>query len=330
MMEPFARTLRLTAATLAVVLFCSAGVVGAQTLPAAPATPIAQPLGAGNAALAPTIAQAQDYRIRQGDDVTVAVYGEPTLSPLTPLRVLPGGTISVPLAGEVAVAGLTSAAASRAVEKKLRVYLRNPRVTVAVAQVGLVEALMLGNLKTPGKYALSAPTKLTDAIAAAGGLGTVDGDLPDARLESPTGTIRTISLQRLLHDGDTSLNVQIASGETVYIASPIVFNVRVIGAVDKPGDVLLHEGDDLAMAIARAGTTTNSAADLNHIVVTRTDPSGKAVAQQVNLYEILKQGDLSHDVKMQKNDLVYVPQSGRRDGQRAFDPLAILRHFVGF
>ncbi|GAC1405358.1 MAG: hypothetical protein NVSMB64_10090 [Candidatus Velthaea sp.] len=284
-----------------------------------------------DAANEPTIPQSADYRIRQGDDLNLAVYGEPTLSPNGVLRVLPGGSIAVPLIGNVKVAGMTTAGASRSVASKLRRYLRDPKVTVAVVHVGLVEALILGNVKSPGKYVLSPPTKLTDVIAAAGGLGPTDGDLPEARLEDPDGSIRKISLQRLLHDGDTSLNLKMGSGEIVYIPSPIVFSVRVIGAVDKPGDVSLHEGDDLAMAIARAGTSTNSAADLNHVVVTRTDPvSGKAIAREVNLYEILKQGDLSHDIKMEKNDLVYVPQSGRRDGQRAFDPLSILRRFVGF
>jgi len=302
----------------------------APMFPSTAATPAAQPPGAGELSTEPMIQQSVDYRIRQGDDLSLAVYGEPTLSPATPLRVLPGGGVAIPLVGNIKLAGMTTGAASRAVAAKLRHYLRDPKVTIAVAHVGLIEALILGNVKTPGKYTLAPPTRLTDVIAAAGGLGLTDGDLPEARLEAPSGAMRKISLQRLLHDGDTSLNIPVVSGETVYIPSPVVFTVRVIGAVDKPGDVTLHEGDDLAMAIARAGTSTNAAADLNRVVVTRTDASGKAVAQQVNLYEILKQGDLTHDIKMQKNDLVYVPQSGRRDGQRSFDPLSILRRFVGF
>lgn len=292
--------------------------------------PVNQPSDVTNPALEASIPQKAEYRIRQGDDLSLAVYGEPTLTSTTPLRVLPGGSIAIPLVGNINVAGLTTQAASRAVAQKLRHYLRDPKVTIAVAHVGLVEALILGNVKAPGKYTLAPPTRLTDVIAAAGGLGPTDGDLPEARLETADGTVRKISLQHLLHDGDTSLNIPMGSGEVVYIASPITFMVRVIGAVDKPGDVTLREGDDLAMAIARAGTSSNAAADLNHVVVTRIDGSGKAVAHQVNLYEILKQGDLSHDIKMEKNDLVYVPQSGRRDGQRSFDPLGLLRRFLPF
>ncbi|GAC1306444.1 MAG: hypothetical protein NVS2B3_05950 [Vulcanimicrobiaceae bacterium] len=322
---------RLTVCALAALASIGAPLASsAQALPVGAATPApTQPIGAGDTSMEPTIYQSADYRIRQGDDVTIAVYGEPTLSPGTPLRVLPGGRIAIPLVGNVNVAGLTTGAASRAISTKLRRYLRDPKVTVAVAHVGLVEALILGNVKTPGKYVLSPPTRLTDVLAAAGGLGPTDGDLPDARLQTPTGAVRTVSLQKLLHDGDTTLNTTLASGETVYIPSPVIFMVRVIGAVDKPGDVSLHEGDDLAMAIARAGTATNTYADLNHVVVTRTDSSGKAVAHQVNLYEILKQGDLSHDIRMQKNDLVYVPQSARKD-QNGFNPLGLLRRFVGF
>jgi protein involved in polysaccharide export with SLBB domain len=90
-----------------------------------------------------------------------------------------------------------------------------------------------------------------------------------------------------------------------------VFNVIVSGAVDKPGDVALHEGDDVAMAIARAGASTAANPDLNRVIVRRTGLDGTTQTFNVNLYPILKDGDLSHDVKMQKGDLVFVPQAGK-------------------
>jgi protein involved in polysaccharide export with SLBB domain len=172
---------------------------------------------------------------------------------------------------------------------------------------------VLVNVKTPGKYVLPPPTRLTDVIAAAGGLGLTDGTYPDARLEYPDGTISTVSLQKLLRDGDVSVNSFVTSGETVYVPSPTLLQVEVIGAVDKPGDVLVREGDDVAMAIARAGTATQQQADLSHVTVSRNGPNGAKIVSNVDLYKVLKDGDTSHDIVMQKGDVVYVPSSPKRE-----------------
>jgi len=263
--------------------------------------------------LDPTVQSSSDYRIRQGDEVALTVFGEPTLSPTQPLRVLQGGTIAVPLAGNVMIGGLTTSAASDAVARKLRKYLRDPKVTVAVVAVAPIEALVLGNVKTPGKYTLPPPTRLTDVIAAAGGLGPTDGSFPDARLEYPDGTVATVSLQKLLRDGDVTVNSVVTSGETVYVPSPNLLQVEVIGAVDKPGDTLVREGDDVAMAIARAGTATQEQADLSHVTVSRNGANGAKVVSEVNLYKVLREGDTSHDVVLQKGDVVFVPSSPKRE-----------------
>jgi polysaccharide export outer membrane protein len=290
-----------------------------------PAFAQAQPISAYPAEEA-TVQSPLNYRIRQGDEVNVTIFGEAALTPPGPLRVVQGGTISLPFAGEVVVGGLTTGQASVAIEHKLLKYLRQPHVTVAIFSVGPVEALVLGNVKVPGKYTLPPPARLTDAIAAAGGLGPVDGDFPDARLEAPEGTTSTASLQKLLHDGDASQNVVIESGETVYVPAPATFNVQVLGAVDKPGDTPMHEGDDVAMAVARAGASTAQNPDLNKVMVKRTTADGKTTTQTVNLYPILKDGDLSHDVILQKGDLVFVPVAHK--GVSIIDLLYPLRALV--
>ncbi len=209
-----------------------------------------------------------DYRLRPGDLIDVTVFGEPTLSQ-TQLRVLPGGTIVEPLVGSVSVGGLTTSQAGAVIGRKLTHYLRHPQVTVAVAQIGPVDVYVLGNVKTPGKYTLEPESRLMDALAAAGGLGPTNGDLPDARV-SIDGDVTNVSLEKLLHQGDLSLNERVQNDMAVYVVSPNTFNVQVFGAVDKPGDVTMHEGDRLLQAIARAGEGANTNADLNRVVVRRT------------------------------------------------------------
>jgi protein involved in polysaccharide export with SLBB domain len=80
------------------------------------------------------------------------------------------------------------------------------------------------------------------------------------------------------------------------------------------------------MAVARAGASTTQNPDLNRVSVTRTGPDGKASTQLVNLYPILKDGDLSHDIKLQKGDLVFVPQAAKHIN--LLDPAYLLRLFI--
>src|SRR5580704_7740557 len=184
------------------------------------------------ATLAPVCAGiGADYKIRVGDTLTISIYNEPTLTQPA-VRVLPGGAVAMPLAGEVRVAGLTSGQASNVVAKALSRFLKNPSVTVAVALLGPVEVLVLGNVKTPGKYVMQPESRLTDALAAAGGLGPTDGDLPTARLQTLDGAVSQVSLQKLLHDGDTSLNAPISNEMTVHIPSLLTLYVQIFGAVD--------------------------------------------------------------------------------------------------
>ncbi len=187
--------------------------------------------------------------------------------------------------------------------------MKHPFVTIAITQLGQPSVLVLGDVKNPGKYQLRSDARLTDAIAAAGGIADQNGALPDARISDDVGSVSTVSLQRLLHDGDESLDQQIGDGSVVYVPGPVMFNVVVEGAVDHPGQIQVAEGDRLSMAIAKAGNSSAANSDLNNIRVMRTLPNGQQTNYTVNLYKALQNGDSSADVALQKGDTIYVPQS---------------------
>jgi polysaccharide export outer membrane protein len=279
----------------------AAALLAAASLPAlagdAPGTPRAA-----------AAAQSPDYQIHGGDQLHVIVFGETDLT--RDVTVLPDGTINYPLAGEINVHGLSPDQAADAIATSLKKYLRQPHVSVVVVQQGLLDVLVLGNVVKPGKYELPPTSRLTDAIASAGGLGPTDGDLPNVRLANEHGDVTQVSLQKLLHEGDTVLNAPLADEMTVYVPSPLTLQVEVLGAVDKPGDVLVHEGDRLSMAIARAGNSKNANADLNRITLRRIEPNGTIQTSTINLYDVLKSGDINRDPVLHKSDLVYVPESG--------------------
>lgn len=247
------------------------------------------------------------YRIHAADQLAVDVFGDPTMSHT--VTVLSGGDIFYPLVGRVHVDGMTPDQAAAAIGAALRKFVRQPIVTVSVIAQGPIGVLVLGDVKNPGKYLLPATSRVSDALAAAGGLAPMDGDFPIARVQSVAGATAQVPLQKLLHDGDTTVDAKLANGTTVYVPARVTFTVEVLGSVDRPGEIMLHEGDKLAMAIAKAGASPNTNPDLNKIQVKRTLPDGTTKIYLINLYDTFKDGNITNDLTMNKGDIVYVPQA---------------------
>jgi polysaccharide export outer membrane protein len=249
----------------------------------------------------------EPYRVHAGDQLQVDVFGDPTMSHV--VTVLSGGDIFYPLVGRIHVDGLTPDQAATTIGSSLRKYVRQPMVTVSVLAQGPIDVLVLGDVKTPGKYLLPATSRVSDALAAAGGLAPTDGDFPVARVETTAGAISQVPLQKLLHDGDTSVDMRLANGSTLYVPAPQTFTVEVLGSVDRPGEITLREGDKLAIAIAKAGVSPQTNPDLNNVEVKRTLPDGSSKTYTINIYETLKNGNVANDLTMAKGDVVYVPQA---------------------
>jgi polysaccharide biosynthesis/export protein len=256
---------------------------------------------------AATVNLAPGYVLHPGDQLAVTVFDEATLSQNA--TVLPDGTITYPLVGELEIGGETVKAATVKLTRALQQYVKNPIVSIAVTQLGFYNVMVLGDVKTPGKYLLPSSARVADAIAAAGGLDVINGAYPDARLSIDNGPPITVSLQSLMREGDVGANIPLGSETVVYVPGPTPMQVQVIGSVDKPGTVQVHVGDRLAMAIAAAGTTTSSRADLSHIRITRVAPDGSTNESEYNLFNALKSGDLGSDPVLAKDDLIYVPEA---------------------
>jgi protein involved in polysaccharide export with SLBB domain len=84
----------------------------------------------------------------------------------------------------------------------------------------------------------------------------------------------------------------------------------VLGAVVRPGNVEVNQGDRLSMALARAGAEAGAKPDLTRVYLTRKDPAtGKAVSYQIDMFQALQRGDQRYDPILQKDDTVYIPEA---------------------
>jgi polysaccharide biosynthesis/export protein len=108
------------------------------------------------------------FRLQPGDTIRVDVWKQNDLS--GNLRVRSDGRITVPLVGDVLVAGLTPQEASAVVSEALVQVVRNPTVVIGVVEVRPIQVGVLGEVQNPGMYQLDRGSGVLHAIAMAGGL----------------------------------------------------------------------------------------------------------------------------------------------------------------
>lgn len=108
-----------------------------------------------------------DYRIGVSDVIAVNVWKDADLSGTVPVR--PDGKISLPLIGDIEVAGKTTGELHDIVVTRLKPYVPDPDVTVIVEQINSQKYFVIGQVVHPGSFVLTAPTTVIEALAAAGG-----------------------------------------------------------------------------------------------------------------------------------------------------------------
>jgi polysaccharide biosynthesis/export protein len=118
--------------------------------------------------LKPQALEPVPYVIQPGDQVNIAVWNQANLSTLARVRL--DGRATVPLVGDVMLAGFTAPGASLVITKMLQGLVLNPRVTVSVLETRPATLTVLGEVKTPGSYPVLMRDTLLDMLAKAGGL----------------------------------------------------------------------------------------------------------------------------------------------------------------
>jgi polysaccharide export outer membrane protein len=108
------------------------------------------------------------YIIGPEDSLQVTVWKEPTLSGNFPVR--PDGMISLVLVGDLPAAGLTPMALSNDITQRLKKYIQDPVVTVAVLGVNSQRIFLVGEVGKVGPVMLTPGMTPLQAIVTAGGL----------------------------------------------------------------------------------------------------------------------------------------------------------------
>ena len=108
------------------------------------------------------------YLLNPGDELLISVWKEEDLNRDT--LVLPDGTVSFPLAGQVEAAGLTPQQLERAIAGKLQRYIPDAMVSVSVVKAAGNRIYVIGEVNRPGEYQPDRPLDVMQALSLAGGL----------------------------------------------------------------------------------------------------------------------------------------------------------------
>ena len=107
------------------------------------------------------------FKVGPEDVVEIRVWREADLSGVFAIR--PDGKITLPLAGELEVAGKTLDEIKEEVVKLYSKFIQRPEISVSLRQVGSRKYYLVGEVLRPGVYPLVVPTTILEAINGAGG-----------------------------------------------------------------------------------------------------------------------------------------------------------------
>lgn len=167
---------------------------------------------------APAAQGAAPYTLRHGDTVMVSVWRDEALR--MEVRVLPDGSITFPLAGRVEVAGLSTSQAESRIAERLKKFIPEAVVTVAITGIEGSQVYVLGKVANPGPVLLSSPNiTVLQVLSQVGGLDRfADGNAIRVLRNSPAGNeVLAVRYNDLIKGSQLDTNVVLRPGDTILV-----------------------------------------------------------------------------------------------------------------
>lgn len=240
---------------------------------------------------APTTVADPLLALGPGDVINLQVYGQPDFSTTT--YVGDDGTVAVPLAGPVQVAGLSPAAASQKVADALRngEFLVNPQVTILLSQNHSQQVSVLGDVRNPSRFPIEARTNVFDLLALAGGITDAGGDTVYIMRPQGNGQVQRISVDlKGLSDNTSDLpSTPLKGGDVIFV--PHANHFYIYGEVTAPNMYKLERGMTVLQAISRSGGITPRGSD-SRIEIKRHNADGSYTTAAAQLTDQVQADDV--------------------------------------
>jgi polysaccharide export outer membrane protein len=249
--------------------------------------------------------------IGPGDLIDLTVFDVPEL--VLKVRVDSTGVVSLPLMGDLKLAGMTIRDAQRFIARELveRQMVKEPQVSLFIEEFATQGITVYGEVNGPGIYPLMGPHHLYDVISAAGGLTLKSGRtvtvLHVGQRDNPQVVV--LANENVNENSVEYANVPVYPGDTVIVSKAGM--VYVLGEVNKPGAFLMEDNTSISVlkATALAGGTTKLAS-LKGSMILRKSLAG-TTQTRIPLDKIYH--GKAADLQLHAEDIVFVPLSNVRN-----------------
>ncbi len=201
------------------------------------------------------IATPQNYRLGPGDAVYIDIYGasQKTIEG----TVSPEGTIVIEGFGPVNVSGLTVEQANSRLRSTLGARYSSSKIKLTVGQTRTIMVNVMGEVKTPGTYTLSAFATVFHALYMAGGVNDI-GTLRNIKVYRNNKLVTTVDIYDYILNGKLTGNVRLTDNDVI-VVGPYDCLVNITGKVKRPMFYEMKKNESLGTLLKYAGGFTGDA-----------------------------------------------------------------------
>ena len=197
----------------------------------------------------------RDYRLGPGDAVIIEIYGASQQTITSTIS--PDGTVTVEGCGPVQLSGLTVDQANARLRSQIGAYYSNSQIRLSVGQTRTILVNVMGEVKMPGTYTLSAFATVFNALYMAGGVNDI-GTLRDIKVFRNNKQVSSIDVYDYILNGQATGNVKLTDNDVIIVGAYDCL-VSINGRVKRPMYYEMKQGESFASLLKYSGGFTGDA-----------------------------------------------------------------------
>ena len=201
------------------------------------------------------IATPQNYRLGPGDAVFIDIYGASQKTVQS--TVSPDGTVTIEGYGPVTVSGMTVSQANAHLRSTLGSRYSSSQIRLTVGQTRTIMVNVMGEVKTPGTYTLSAFATVFHALYMAGGTNDL-GTLRNIKVYRNNQLVTVVDIYDYILNGKLTGNVRLADNDVI-VVGPYDCLVNISGKVKRPMYYEMRKNESVSSLLKYAGGFTGDA-----------------------------------------------------------------------
>ena len=201
------------------------------------------------------IATPQNYVLGPGDQLIIDIYG--ASQETHTLTVSPDGDVTIPEYGPVHVSGLTVSAAQSRIRSRLGSYFESSDIKASLGQTRTILVNVMGEVKAPGTYTLSAFATVFHALYMAGGVSDL-GTLRNIKVYRQGRQVSVVDIYEFILNGRLAGNVRLQDNDVIQVGTYDCL-VDITGRVKRPMAYEMRKTESLATLLKYSGGFTGDA-----------------------------------------------------------------------